>query len=268
MYLFKKKRVVKRRIRKFRRRKKPLYKKKSFWEILMILVFLGVLSWAIIFGSWFQVKYFKVKGLKTIRQGRFIAFCQKNIRQKIFFLKTESLFALPLKNLSLRILKQFPQIKEIQIKRHLPNSLYFFIEERKPVANFFCHKKNFFMDDTGVIFSQARDSALPTVEKAGIDQCKVGDKVFNSQEIREILLLLKKFYSGAKIEKIKIYPLRAEVIVKSGWKVIFSLQGERANLSTQIEKLNVLINKVITPEKLKRLDYIDMRLENIFYKFK
>jgi len=265
MHSLKRKKLARKRLKKFKKKRKALYKRKGFWIVLIVLSFVGFLVWALVFSPWFQIRILQIEGLETIDEDEILSFCQEIIPKKIIFLETRSTFVFSSKKLKTKLFERYPQVKEINIKRHLPNSLNVLIKERQPIANFFGCDKFFLMDDQGVIFREEKLSELAIIKKEDIKECFLGDKILNSEELEKALFLIKYFYPGAKISEIKIYPFKLEVLTNTGWRTIFSFKKD---LSKQLEELELVINEQITLEKLEELEYIDLRFDKIFYKFK
>ncbi|MCD6115027.1 FtsQ-type POTRA domain-containing protein [bacterium] len=250
---------------KFRKKKKPLYKRKGFWIGLTVILFIGFLVWTLFFSSWFQIRYLEITGTETIDKNELLNFCREKIPRNFVFLSSQSIFLVSTKELRESIQEKYPQVEEVFIKRRFPKTLTIQIKERRAVANFLGCQKTFLVDKEGVIFREENNSQLFLVQKEGTKDCFLGKKILNQKEMEALFLIKDKFYPGEEISVIKFYPFKAEVLAGRGWKVIFSLEKD---LAKQLDNLAVLIDHKIKKENLSRVEYIDLRFDEIFYKLK
>ncbi len=250
---------------KFRKKKKPLYKRKGFWIGLATILFIGFLVWALFFSSWFQVKYLEITGTETIDKNELLNFCKEKIPRKFVFLSSQSIFLVSAKELRESVQTKYPQVEKVFIKRKFPKTLTIQVEERRAIANFSGCQKTFLMDKEGVIFREENNSQLFLVQKEETKDCFLGKKILNQKEIEALFLIKDKFYPEEEISLIKFYPFKVEVLAERGWKVIFSLEKD---LAKQLDNLEVLIDQKIKKENLSQVEYIDLRFDEIFYKLK
>lgn len=261
----KRKNIAKKRARKFIKRRKPLYKRKIFWIFLLVFCFIGFSVWALLFSPWFQVKKIEIHGLETLEKKEVLSECYNLLFQKILFFKTKSIFTVSLSKFQNHLLNQFPKIKQIKIRRRLPDALIISIEERSPTFNFLGCDKSYLMDDQGIIFEEGEEEELITIQKSKINDCNLGEKVLSEEQLQKIFLFTSHFYPKAEVKEIYVYPLKLELLTNQEWKAIFSFEKDP---NKQLKELTTVIEKKILPENLNRLEYIDLRFSAISYKFK
>jgi len=56
---------------------------------------------------------------------------------------------------------------------------------------------------------------------------------------------------------------RLNIAVSEGWEIYFNTEGD---LDWQIKELWIVLEKQISPEKRKNLEYVDLRFSRVFYK--
>jgi len=96
----------------------------------------------------------------------------------------------------------------------------------------------------------------------------VGEKNFEEDFIKNLELAVDFFENKLKInlENIDISsPDKVIVNTKEDWKTFLVIDK---NLKINLEKLKIILIQEISLENRVNLDYIDLRFDKIFYKFK
>lgn len=261
-------------VRHYRKYKK-IRKRKSFLKrILQNRFFLSVfLVSSLFFGIFYLFVLSPVFSIQEIKiEGNLRFVLKEEIEEYIHaaignnFLKSKSLFCFSKRTLSQLLLKNFPAIYEIKIKRVLPHVLLVQIQERNPVALFCEEKRCFLMDKEGIIFHPAtlKNLVIFKKEKAEI---QIGREMVDKQLLGKILTILNVLKNELAIETQEVFlaPLEIKIQTKTGPILILTPQK---NLEDQIEDLEVLVEKQIGKENLERIEYIDLRFDKIFYRTK
>jgi cell division septal protein FtsQ len=165
----------------------------------------------------------------------------------------------PIKN---EILKNFPQISFVEIKRKFPSTLVFKITERKEVAAF-CQKEDcYLVDKEGIVFERGGDQGILKIGRENFEsEIKPGDRVIEKEILEKILEISKKIEFG--IEKVSIISEdNLHFKTSQGFEIFIDPQKD---IDWQITKLKVALENAIPKEKIGDLEYIDLRFGNFAY---
>jgi cell division protein FtsQ len=237
------------------KKKKPFFKKPIFWiSIFLILILVGI-SFVIFFSGIFKVKRIEVLGEERIQKEDFKKFLESKIEAKNIFL----INLVPIKN---EILKNFPQISFVEIKRKIPSTLVFKITERKEVAAI-CQKEDcYLIDKEGIVFEREGDQGILEIEKENFGgEIKLGDRVIEKEILEKIFEISKKIEFG--IEKVSIISEdNLHFKTSQGFEIFIDPQKD---IDWQLTKLKVALENAIPKEKIGDLEYIDLRFGNFAY---
>jgi len=175
----------------------------------------------------------------------------------------ENIFKLDLKK-SIDSLEQEPRIKEVEIKRVIPNKIIISLKERKAAAIVHIGEEYFSSTKEGIVLSKIdrleEGFSLPLVLGLKIDKIKIGE-IIDKPEFRTALesinslevILPKKFY-------------RVEILSPDD----FMIYNKDDTLKVRVNRPEVIINKEnllrealekIVREKLL-VEYIDIRFKD------
>jgi cell division protein FtsQ len=237
------------------KKKKPFFKKPIFWiSIFLILILVGI-SFVIFFSGIFKVKRIEVLGEERIQKEDFKKFLESKIEAKNIFL----INLVPIKN---EILKNFPQISFVEIKRKIPSTLVFKITERKEVAAI-CQKEDcYLIDKEGIVFEREGDQGILKIERENFGgEIKLGDRVIEKEILEKIFEISKKIEFG--IEKVSIISEdNLHFKTSQGFEIFIDPQKD---IDWQLTKLKVALENAIPKEKIGDLEYIDLRFGNFAY---
>jgi cell division protein FtsQ len=237
------------------KKKKPFFKGPIFWVLIFLLLTLTCFSYAIFFSNIFKIKGVEILGEERIQKEDFKKFLENKIERKnIFLIKLE-----PIKT---EILKNFPQISSIEIKRKFPSTIVFKITERKEVAAF-CQKEDcYLIDKEGIVFERGGDQGILKIERKNFEsEIKPGGRVIEKEILVKILDISKKIEFG--IEKVSILSEdNLHFKTSQGFEIFIDPQKD---IDWQITKLKVALENAIPKEKIGDLEYIDLRFGNFAY---
>jgi hypothetical protein len=237
------------------KKKKPFFKKPIFWISIFLILILAGISFAIFFSSIFKLKEIEVLGEERIQKEDFKKFLEGKIESKnILLIKLD-----PIKN---EILKNFPQISSVEIKRKFPATLVFKITERKEVAAFCQREDCYLIDKEGIVFERGGGEGILKIEKENFEsEIKPGDRVIEKEILEKILEISKKIEFG--IEKVSIISEdNLHFKTSQGFEIFIDPQKD---IDWQITKLKVALENAIPKEKIGDLEYIDLRFGNFAY---
>ena len=250
------------------KKKKSVLKNKFFWVFLLILIWLGVVFYLVCFASFFQIKDFKISGNNKVSSVDIESIIKKGLEQKFFLVPQKSIFLFNSENVKKEALKTYPQISTINIKREMPSTLLFNIEERVLVA-VWCYLDNCFsIDKEGIIFEEAKtDNADFVIISQEGKKYNLGDEIIETNLMQNILEIQKKL-NNIQI-KVKNYEIlnnnQITANTLNSWKIYFDKSGD---MKWQLTELLSVLGKQIPPESQGNLEYIDLRFSKVYYKFR
>lgn len=259
----------KRRKRKvYKRPKKRFYQKKFFWIIILFFSLLGASIYFFIFSSLFQVKEVEVLGADNSLALQINSFILDNFHPKILSFPVKSIFLFSEKKVTDEINKNFPIIGSLKIKKYYPNTIKIEFKKRRPVA-LFCVKECFFLDKNGIIYAKIQDGYnLVSIFPVQKENFHLGERVIPPLRLSKIFKIKDYFNKEFKIS-IKSFSFQKYSWVKAktmdGWEIFFDLNKD---IDTQLQSIGILFQNEIPKEKIKDLEYIDLRFDKIFYKYR
>jgi len=238
--------------RRFKRRRSEFFKKRIFWNIILILFFLASFSYLLFFSPLFKIKKTEVI-TEDIYLKKEINFLLRNNLGKNIFLANSSL-------IEKEVMNKYSQLKKASLKKVFPERLVLTIKKRKPVGNFCYSSKQecYLIDEEGFIFKDEyfSSSSLPFI---------YSNQIPSYQEMRKIILINKTLRNNLKlaVESFNFLTDRTTVRLKEGWEVYFDLSRD---VSLSLTKLKLLFEKEIPQTDQKNLKYIDLRFSKVYYK--
>jgi cell division septal protein FtsQ len=231
--------------------KKPFYKKKGFWFLIFSISFFSFLIWFLFFSQFFLLESLS-SNEKEIEN-----FLKAKPKENFLKKELNFIFLLNWGKIKKEILEKFPEIKDAKVKILGFKKFKVEVEKRKEVLNFCNTQKCFVLDEKGIAFKEEKNENLLQIE--GKKEVSLKNEVFPEKLIQGILQVKNDFEKmGIKIEKMKIEEEKLEILVDKGYFVIFDPDKE---ITFQLKKFEISI-KEIPPEKLEKLEYIDLRFSN------
>lgn len=260
------------------KKKKSIIRNKFFWLIIFVLVVLGVIFYLVVFASFFQIKEIQITGNQKIPAEEIKAVIAGQISHRLVFFNSKSIFLLKPEEIRQKILGNFSQIAETNIKRRLPDIFKIEIKEKIPVASWYqsslAERQNedcFYIDKEGVIFERNPEKLQPIIRpESPILDLVLGKPVIERKYLEAILEIdgqlkknlgidVKEFIFSANEEKLTVE-------TSQGWKIIFNLEK---GVTSQIFNLEVVLKEKIPLETRGNLEYIDLRFGNrVYFKYR
>lgn len=242
-----------------------LFNKFTFFIVFLIGLF-GYLFYFVFFGQYFSLTRVEVTGNSKINSDEIKDLIYKNIPQKILSFDSRSYFATDLKKIESKAREDFLLISSIKISKKLPDKIFVVIEERKPDITI-CKETNCFnFDSLGVAFESGQAS-IPIIQTLNDISLgfKFDEKTFN---ILKNLTTKLKNIPEIPIKEILLLQNEGKIIATTsdGCKILFSTEN---SIIRQVENLKFTIDQKISPVKLKKMDYIDLRFgDNVYFLIK
>ena len=229
-----------------------------------VLFFSILILFLLFIGPFFRVKNIEIFRQENISNINIAYQAVENIRGKRLLLINGKEIA--------KSLREYQKnIKEVSIKRVLPDTLSITIDSYRWKYNINLNNKSFILTENGVLIptnfsSELKELIIGTLEYkiSGILDYK---QIFKSDSMRKIIYLEKKLSDNLlflSFEDIIYFPTEREVhIIFNTWKrIIFDLES---NIDEQIKNLLILHTEQFDLTKTD-LIYIDMRIKNkIFF---
>lgn len=266
------------RIHKFKK-KKSFFKKRIFWDLILILILIILLFYLLFFTKAFILEKNKIK---FSSQDNF----ELSKKIEVFLTKQlgKNIFLLNLDLLEKQILEDYSVIEQIEIKRQFPNGLLAEIKQRKAIGigcinyeryNIDAKTQNkdcYLFDRQGIFFQAIEDFDIKdNIGRLIIfldikGSIKLGQKVISERTLDKILKIYQELQRlEIEIEKfVLVGDKRLNVKTNFGWEIYFDLTND---LDLTLTKLRLLLEKVISLEDQKKLEYIDLRFLRAYYKY-
>ena len=261
------------------KKKKSILKSRFFWSAILILaIFIGIFYF-IFFHSFFQIKTIEVSGFektrvsfldpaevssneKAVAENLEALVVAKTSRQILFF-PSRSIFLVDFGKISREILRNFPHLSEVKLKRKLPGTLFLQVKEREAVAVFDKEDNSFLVDKEGIIFdfleSETEEQSFIKFKKADDKEVNLRDKVISKDQLSKILEAEAKLKNDLNIlaeEIMVVSEVRFDIKTPERFKIYFNFQED---LDWQITKLRAVLEEEFPPGERGNLEYIDIR---------
>lgn len=249
-------------------------KSRFFWLLFLILLFVGAVSWAVFFASFFQIKEIRVSGNQKIQTEDIKNFLDQKISQRFLFFPTKSTFLINSNKVNNDFRENFPQAKEIKIKIKFPDILIAQVKERIEIG-IWCQnleseesliiqdEQCFLIDETGVIFEVIEKESYNLKIKSQEEKNReVWEKILENKQMTSILKIQESLKNDLKIGTQEFILQGADRIntkTAEGWEIYFNLKED---LDWQLTKLKAALEKEVPKERRGDLEYIDLRFGN------
>ena len=245
------------------KRKKPIYKKSSFWFSFLLFLLSGAITYLALISPVFQIEEVKIFGDKGYNK-RVSEIIERSINRRLMFFNSRSIFLANPFQIKKDILNAVPQIADAQIKRKFSNKLEVRLKKRQPVAVLVSGKNNFLLDKEGIIFQRVLNDKPGTMKikkSSPRENLRLGEKVIDSQLISKILKISSQMMSlKVRVAEVDIISdERINLKSSEGWEAYLN---PRKDIGWQLTKLKLDLENEIPLEKRKNLDYIDLRFGN------
>jgi cell division septal protein FtsQ len=257
---------MKRKKRKISRRgKKSIFT--NFYFSFSLFVSIIVLSAAgfFLFSPRFQVQELSISGNKDIPADELKQIATEKMKTSFSFLgfdlSTTSIFLSGSKGVD-ELMKAFPEIEKVSVKKNFPNSLSLEVVEKTPFAvwtDTFDDSKCYLVDSKGSFIKNYEEkeeysSLIKVIQKEKI-------KDLDKKGVLDKLSLIKKDLSDSSIIVSSFEAYEEKVLVKSNVNclIIFNISED---LDWQMEKLGIVLKNSKYSSDLNKLEYIDLRFGN------
>lgn len=259
----------------FKRPKKKSYAKTYFF-IILFLILAGGIFYFLCFWSGLKITKIKIEEQRLIKEQEIKTIVNSLLEEKKFYLvPQDKIFIFPARKIKEKLLGQFPMIKNIVLKRQLPDTLSLKIEEREK-AGIWCLKESndcFYFDKEGIIFHPAPlmlSSLTLSIFYSGQQIPNLGQQVMGPEDIEKIFQIQRLCQQETSVYLVSLENYQKDsfefkFVTKPGWRVFFDARGD---FKEQVYVLSHTLEKEIGENQIN-LDYIDLRVRNrAYYKYK
>lgn len=266
--------------RKKFKKKKSIFKNRLFRYLILSFVFLGLLSYLLFFSELLKIKRIEILS-KLPLDNEFYKeqeiILKKDIGNFLITKLAENIFLLKSEGIKEKLLEEHPELKTLKVRKSLTGKLILEVEQRKAVG-IFCFQREdecFLIDDYGIIFQDFGSLKTETInlfaevirifseEERDKD---LGEKVLAEEKLTQFLRIKDDLEKNLEIETAKFIlagQQRTDIETAEGWQIYLDMTGD---MKLSLTKLKLLLEKEISAEQRKNLQYIDLRFSKVYYK--
>jgi len=245
------------------KKKKSILKNRLFWLVILILpIFFGIF-YLILFHSFFEIKTIEISGNRKVSTENLENLLNEESNRRILAFSSRSIFLADFGRINREILKNFPHVNQVRLKRKFPSTLSLHIKEREAVAVFDQTDKSFLIDKEGIVFdffdSGEEEQNFIKFKKPGEMEVDLMDRVIAADQLSKILEAESKLKNQLDIlteDIIIISEVRFDIKTSERFKIYFNFQED---LDWQITKLKAVLEEEFPPGERGNLEYIDIR---------
>ncbi len=281
-------------------RKKPsLFRKRIFWDFILGVVFVCSLFYLLFVSSAFEIKEIEIISPSGIFYAELRTLLVKELQKKHFWLLPgDSLLLANCSKMEAKILQEFPEIEDASLKKKLPKTIVLEVEKRQAAGSLCYYEKViysslplvdedtdsisspgekaenvpyqcFLITEQGIIFreiskEEVKEGLVILLPREGIKE--LGEEAFSQRRMNQVLEINKVLKDRLKLNlQSFVIEKESSLTVKTddGWEIYFDLEGD---IVLALTKLDLLLEKEISQEKRKNLQYIDLRFSKVYYK--
>jgi cell division septal protein FtsQ len=249
-----------------------------YW--LFLLVFCGVVAYIFLFSGFLNILTIEFSPTKKINVLLLENKLNSILAEKYFNLvPRNNLLLLRENQLNNLFTREFGLVKKIKITKKFPDKIIITAEERNPIIILENSQGRFILDDESNTYpdnffdtSGFDAETLPILKEENSERAFS----FDNNSGRDYLDFI--FGVKDKLENLLDIRLKKTIIApqiisgdaffetEEGWRIYFN---KNVALDKEIAMLRIVLEEKIGQDKLKDLEYIDLRIDNkVFYKFK
>lgn len=251
------------------KKKKSILKNGFFRFFILFLVAGAGFFYLIVFSSFSRINAIAVSGEKEMKKEDIQSLVWRESEKNVLFWKSKSVFLVNSDNIQKKLLSAFPEISQAKVIRKFPDTIDVAIEERSGAANWLIENRCFLITGEGIIFKETRpnEKLIKIRDERRISSGVLGEKIIEKDKLEKILEIGKGIEENVKIgaEEFIVFDERLNVKTVEEWEIYFDPEEDT---DWQLTELSSLLDKEISPENRKNLEYVDLRFSRVFYKYK
>lgn len=258
------------------RLKKIFYKKPLFWVILLLIAICWTVYF-VLFSKTVQITAIEITGNEKVSANDIEDFIRDEAERQffnwgIFHLSSKSIFLADKNQLKESVLRKFPAVQSAEVKKKISSRKISVALKERNFFGVFCQtvslasEKCFMLDENGIVFEYLENVGqdLFIVRKVADDDKLFPGNLAVEKSMIDAVSAVKnnletKFQIGVKEALISDYLV---FITSEGWKIYFNPNDD---IQFQITKMNALLEKEISPQERKKIQYIYLQYKDRAY---
>lgn len=235
------------------RRKRSAAPVFGLWLFLLFICLLT--TYFFIHSAFFSVQNIEVEGNTALQRERIIETSGLNYGTNIFSMDT---------NEAILKIKMYPSVKEVMIKRKLPNTLQISVDERVPLALVVGQNGFIIVDNEGIFLKKVtdlKDLNMPVISGIPVDDSgRPGSSIMTPSldAALKVAELMNETLRENVTEIMAPSPLSLTLKTVQGVKVLF---GEPNDFERKVKLMEKLLTKNGAVINEQTVEYIDLRYD-------
>lgn len=259
------------------------YKPMSFGRVLYwfsLLSFISIAAYILFFSSMLVVSSVNVAGANELDPAQIKAAIVSEISGKYLnLISKNNIMLISEKKMKQALMDKFKRIENVQIKKIFPDEITVAITERKSMLILCSNGSCSIIDNNGQAYVGAdfdsdylKENKLIILTDESQKPIQLGDTVV-ANDLTDFIMDIKNHLKNDLDMDVKqdfstpnLISGDIRVKTEDGWKIYFS---KDLGIDKEMEMLKTVLNGNVGKDKLKDLDYVDLRTDNkVFYKFR
>ena len=241
------------------KKKGSILKSRFFWLGVSIVALTELLLYVVVLFPLFQIQEVRVEGNIEVSENKIKSAVLEHLWGKFLFFPTASILLADTQGIRDNLLLTIVELETVSIQKKFPNILIVSVQEKRTVA-FWCQDQDrcLALDKEGVAFKKAQVSSdFPVITSPVTEDALLAVLNF-SKEMKRRSLLGDEVSVGFRI----VSENQIEASISEGWSIYFT---QTQDLSWQITKFQTVLENKVSPEKRRKLEYIDVRFGDQAY---
>lgn len=261
---------MRRKFRKYRRfrKKKSILKSRFFRDFVLIPALVILVFYFFFLSEIFKIKEIQIFAPEDISKEEIQTVLEIKLKAPfLYFFHKNSFFLVHSKKIEEEISNEYPEIKEVNLKKEFPKTLILEIKKRE-AAGIWCFSEEncFLIDSDGIIFRGSTLEDLMVIFLKDGEIKNLGEEIIPKEKMNQLLGIHNELEEGLQVDVEKLTlssENRLDVKTVEGWEIYFDLSGD---INLALTKLGLLLEKEIPPQARENLQYIDLRFSKVYYK--
>lgn len=261
-----------------KREEPPIFFKVAYF--IMLVVFFGVTVYVLMFSSFMRVNHLNFEGAKELEYEKVYAAAKALIVGKYLnIFPKDNFFMISKKKIQRNLLDEFKKIRVVEVEKKFPDTVNIKIEEREALVIWCAKGPCYIIDEQGFAYAGAdfnsdelKENNLVKLVDINAEPVIIGERILDEDYVKFIFSVRESFRKNLDINIADEYTTRhrisgeIEVKTEEGWDVYLNNQ---LSLEKSMRTLKTFLEKEIDGEASKRMEYVDLRIENkVFYKIR
>lgn len=246
----------------------------------LVWVFVGVSAYTLLFSPYLEINDVYIYGIEELDGGRVEESVDSFLEEKYFrILSGKNLLVARSGVLERKLEDDFKKIERAEVKKVFPGTIIVSILERKALLVWCSGESCVLVDEKGMAYAEAdfdsqeiRENNLIVIHDQSRSEISFDRAVFDPRYGNFLVEFRKKSEDSLGVRFTQNFDTPKAIsgdltgTTEEGWKVNLNAT---VGAEKEISMLKIVLDKNISPEKRKELEYVDLRTEGkVYYKFK